>query len=116
LAVLALPFVILGSRPGLEVVHPMAVVILGGLVTATFLGLLVLPALYLRYGAGTSPQATDEEELLQRWLGFEPEPAAAAAATGPDGRPAADAGPPPQEQRAPDGGGSSVGAETGPVS
>ena len=41
----------MGSRPGLEVVHPMAVVILGGLVTTTFLSLFVLPALYLRYAA-----------------------------------------------------------------
>ena len=31
----------------------MAVVILGGLVTSTLLNLLVLPALYLRFGAGS---------------------------------------------------------------
>ncbi|MDQ3867418.1 MAG: efflux RND transporter permease subunit, partial [Actinomycetota bacterium] len=37
LAVVALPFAALGSRPGLEIVHPMAVVVLGGLVTCTFL-------------------------------------------------------------------------------
>ena len=35
----------------------MAVVILGGLVTTTFLSLFVLPALYLRYGAGHEPRA-----------------------------------------------------------
>ena len=45
----------MGSRPGLEVVHPMAVVILGGLVTTTFLSLFVLPALYLRYAAPAEP-------------------------------------------------------------
>ena len=33
LALLVLPFVLMGSRPGLEIVHPMAVVILGGVVT-----------------------------------------------------------------------------------
>ena len=43
--------------PGLEIVHPMAVVLLGGLVTTTLLGLFVLPALYLRYGAGASRAA-----------------------------------------------------------
>ncbi len=36
-----------GNRPGNEIEHPMAVVILGGLVTSTALNLLVVPALYL---------------------------------------------------------------------
>jgi Cu/Ag efflux pump CusA len=31
----------------------MAVVILGGLVTSTFLNLFIVPALYLRFGAGS---------------------------------------------------------------
>jgi hypothetical protein len=43
--------VIGGSRAGYEVVHPLAVVVLGGLLTTTFLVLFVLPALYLRFGA-----------------------------------------------------------------
>jgi Cu/Ag efflux pump CusA len=77
LAVVALPFVVLGSRPGLEVVHPMAVVVLGGVVTATFLAVFVLPALCVRFGAGARPEPTDEEALLERWLGVEGEPAAA---------------------------------------
>jgi Cu/Ag efflux pump CusA len=42
-----LPFLILGDIAGLEIARPMAVVILGGLVTATLVTLLVLPALYL---------------------------------------------------------------------
>ena len=45
-----LPFVIAGAPPGLEIVHPMAMVVLGGLVTSTLLSLFVLPALYLRFG------------------------------------------------------------------
>jgi Cu/Ag efflux pump CusA len=73
-AVVMLPFVIAGTRPGLEVVHPMAVVILGGLVTSTLLALFVLPALYLRYG-GRPPVASPEEELMRRWAGAEPAPA-----------------------------------------
>jgi Cu/Ag efflux pump CusA len=44
------PLVAAGSIPGHEVEHPMAVVILGGLVTATLLNLFVLPSLYLRFG------------------------------------------------------------------
>ena len=50
------PLVIWGHLPGHEIEYPMAVVILGGLVTSTLLNLFVLPALYLRFGAGTSGQ------------------------------------------------------------
>ena len=75
-AVVMLPFVIAGSRPGLEVVHPMAVVVLGGLVTSILLSLFVLPTLYLRFG-GRQPAASPEEDLLQRWAGAAPAPAKA---------------------------------------
>ena len=44
------PIVLGGSRAGYEIEHPLAVVILGGLVTSTLLNLLIVPALYLRYG------------------------------------------------------------------
>jgi CzcA family heavy metal efflux pump len=74
LALLALPFVALGSRAGLEVIHPMAVVILGGLVTTTLLALFVLPSLYLRFRGAPEPTLTPEEELMRRWVGTEPEP------------------------------------------
>ena len=50
-----LPFVIFGSIPGLEMVHSMAIVILGGLVTSTLVNLFALPALYLSYGASREP-------------------------------------------------------------
>ncbi|HSB02837.1 MAG TPA: efflux RND transporter permease subunit [Anaerolineales bacterium] len=50
-ALALLPFVFLGNIPGLEIVHSMAIIIIGGLITATFLNLFALPALYLRYGA-----------------------------------------------------------------
>lgn len=45
-----LPLVFSGNLPGHEIEHPMAVVILGGLVTSTLLNLIVVPALYLRFG------------------------------------------------------------------
>jgi Cu/Ag efflux pump CusA len=48
-ALALLPLVIFGSRPGAEIEHPMAVVILGGLATSTLLNLFVLPPLYLRF-------------------------------------------------------------------
>lgn len=50
LAMLALPFVVLGPRAGLEVVHPMAQVLLGGLVTVVLVTLVLVPALCLTTG------------------------------------------------------------------
>ncbi len=47
-----LPLVVAGNIAGHEIEYPMAVVILGGLVTSTLLNLLVIPALYLHFGAG----------------------------------------------------------------
>jgi Cu/Ag efflux pump CusA len=44
------PLVAAGSIPGHEIEHPMAVVILGGLVTSTLLNLFVVPTLYLKFG------------------------------------------------------------------
>jgi Cu/Ag efflux pump CusA len=49
------PFVLFGDSPGFEIVRPMAVVILGGLVTSTLLDLFVLPTLYLRFGSSREP-------------------------------------------------------------
>jgi CzcA family heavy metal efflux pump len=46
-----LPIVMGGNKPGHEIEHPMAVVILGGLVTSTLLNLFLMPALYLRFGS-----------------------------------------------------------------
>lgn len=44
------PLVITGDIPGHEIEHPMAIVILGGLVTSTVLNLFIVPSLYLRFG------------------------------------------------------------------
>ncbi|MEA2131370.1 MAG: hypothetical protein QOJ85_4261, partial [Solirubrobacteraceae bacterium] len=44
------PLVIAGPISGHEIEYPMAVVILGGLVTSTLLNLFVMPSLYLRFG------------------------------------------------------------------
>ena len=45
-----LPLAIGSGDPGREIEGPMAIVILGGLITSTLLNLLVLPTLALRYG------------------------------------------------------------------
>ncbi len=44
------PLAIAGSIPGHEIEHPMAIVILGGLITSVVLNLLVVPSMYLRFG------------------------------------------------------------------
>ncbi len=44
------PLALGGDKPGQEIEHPMAVVILGGLVTSTVLNLFLMPALYLAVG------------------------------------------------------------------
>jgi CzcA family heavy metal efflux pump len=49
-ALALVPIVVGGVRPGHEIEHPLAVVILGGLASSTFLNLFLLPALYLRFG------------------------------------------------------------------
>jgi Cu/Ag efflux pump CusA len=46
-----LPFVLLGNMPGHEIVRPIAIVTIGGLLTSTWLNLFAMPALYLRFGA-----------------------------------------------------------------
>jgi len=46
------PLVALGDRPGHEIEYPLAVVILGGLLTSTLLNLFVVPVLYLRFARG----------------------------------------------------------------
>jgi len=51
LALGLIPSVFFGDIPGLEMIRPMAIVVLGGLITTTLLNLFVLPALYLSYGA-----------------------------------------------------------------
>ena len=49
-ALALVPLVAAGSIPGHEIEHPLAVVVLGGLVTSTLLNLFVVPSLYLRFG------------------------------------------------------------------
>lgn len=51
------PLVVLGARPGHEIELPLAVVVLGGLVTSTLLNLVVVPSLYLRWGKSRRERA-----------------------------------------------------------
>jgi len=51
-ALALVPLAVAGSIPGHEVEHPMAIVILGGLLSSTLLNLFVLPSLCLRFDRG----------------------------------------------------------------
>jgi CzcA family heavy metal efflux pump len=48
------PLIIAGDKPGHEIEHPMAVVILGGLLSSSLVNLLVIPSLYMRFAKATS--------------------------------------------------------------
>ena len=51
-ALALVPLVVGGLKPGQEIEHPMAVVILGGLFSSAVLNVLLVPSLYLRFGRG----------------------------------------------------------------
>ncbi|MGI9434623.1 MAG: efflux RND transporter permease subunit, partial [Geminicoccaceae bacterium] len=59
-----IPLVVAGSIPGHEIEHPMAVVILGGLVTSTMLTLFIVPILYLHFGAKLDRSGMDLSEQI----------------------------------------------------
>ncbi|MBY0306580.1 MAG: efflux RND transporter permease subunit [Sphingomonas sp.] len=59
-----LPLVVAGDKPGHEIEHPMAIVILGGLVSSTILNLFLMPALYARFGEDKSAPEPKAVEAL----------------------------------------------------
>jgi Cu/Ag efflux pump CusA len=52
------PFAALGGGIGFEILRPMAVAVIGGLITSTVIVLVVVPALYLRFGHVRAPDTT----------------------------------------------------------
>jgi Cu/Ag efflux pump CusA len=66
-----LPLALGGGEPGNELQTPMAVVILGGLLSATALNMLVLPALYALYGRPPVAEPSPAQERSER-LRLEP--------------------------------------------
>lgn len=63
-ALVVLPFALYSSSPGLEIIGPMALVILAGLITALVFALFILPTLYLAFGEGAT-SAEDFEDLQE---------------------------------------------------
>ena len=60
-AALLLPFVVTSDSVGFEILQPMTIVVLGGLITSTVISMAVIPALYLRFGNVRYPDLTAEE-------------------------------------------------------
>jgi len=58
-----IPLVVAGDIPGHEIEHPMAIVILGGLLTSTVLNLFIVPSLYLRFGRKKGEHLLDDAEV-----------------------------------------------------
>jgi Cu/Ag efflux pump CusA len=54
------PLALSAGQPGSEIQAPMAVVILCGLISSTVLNMIVVPALYLRFGAVRQALATGD--------------------------------------------------------
>ena len=64
-----LPIVVGGQKPGLEILYPVATVIVGGLITSTFCEFLIHPGLFWKFSGRDAIRRTEgevsEEELLQ---------------------------------------------------
>ncbi len=61
-----LPILITGSRAGAEILHPMVLVLLGGLVSSTVVTAFLLPAVYLRYRGAPGTLTVDDDVDLVR--------------------------------------------------
>lgn len=55
------PLLLAAGEPGKEILHPVAVVIVGGLCTSTFLGLGVTPAVFWLFGRRAAQQSLERE-------------------------------------------------------
>jgi CzcA family heavy metal efflux pump len=64
-ALALLPFAVLGRIPGYELMHPLALVALGALVTSTLISVFILPALYLRFGLARVDPVTRQLSLKE---------------------------------------------------
>lgn len=59
------PLALAAGEPGSELLAPLAVVVLGGLISSTFLNLVVVPAGYVLIGPRTTPRNTEPDPFTQ---------------------------------------------------
>ena len=57
-----LPLAIAADAPGKEILHPLAVVVLGGIITSTLLDQLVTPAVFFKFGKPSADRIIAERE------------------------------------------------------
>jgi cobalt-zinc-cadmium resistance protein CzcA len=82
IAALALVPFLFATGPGAEIQRPLAVVVIGGLVTATVLTLVLLPILYDRFAVPRGARSAEDDEDFQA---PDAQPAHGAAAAAPAG-------------------------------
>ena len=58
------PFILAADAPGKEILHPLAVVVLGGILTSTLLDQLVTPAIFYKFGRPSAERVIAEREGL----------------------------------------------------
>ncbi len=56
-----IPFVLAGDQPGKEILHPVAVVIVGGLISSTFLDMAITPAMFWLIGRKAAAKSIEQE-------------------------------------------------------
>lgn len=56
-----IPLVLAADQPGKEILHPVAVVIVGGLISSTFLDMAITPAMFWLFGRRAAEQAIAQD-------------------------------------------------------
>lgn len=56
------PFILAADAPGKEILHPLAVVVLGGILTSTLLDQVVTPAVFYKFGRPSAERVIAERE------------------------------------------------------
>ena len=67
-AILALiPLVLAGGDPGKEILHPVAIVIVGGLISSTLLDLFLTPTVFYHYGKKSALESLEKTNQQQEF-------------------------------------------------
>ena len=65
IAVMLVPFAVMRGAGGFEMVGPMAIVIIGGLITSALVTLVAVPALYRRFGLIAELESSDIDVVVR---------------------------------------------------